>query len=432
MRRTPVALITIVGSLVLAACTGDSSTTSPPRGVVPQASSTTLLSFPTCTNNSFSTMTQDAKAYFPAKDPVFDSIANMKKLFGTSIPAATPTGFNILARTATVRDGALQIGSAAAGGKFVLDVVGCMDVLPIDDSFKPDQALDNGVFEVESTGSAAALAKLASAGHATVNASPLWGAEPNGTWNRAAAIYGGYLVYGYPLGTDVTASGFEMGTIPQGISRNITDPALLFRVGLCIPPANTNHTSANRLIHANAIVTGLFDPSSTQDQGAHFCVGNVATTSASWLTRLASSTFSVFTPKLLFAQSSAFDGIGGLPDGWSPSVPNSIPGTSVVLSFTTPPSNVADSVAETVVVRAMNGSTPVPGVIVTITIAGNSGVPASAVLIGTTTQTTDKNGYATFSLAYGKPGGYTVTASGTLSGVQTQSVTSALFQVSNK
>jgi hypothetical protein len=379
-------------------------------------------------------MAQDAKLYFPAKDPVFDLIADMKKQFGTSIAAATPDGFAILARTATVRDGGLQIGSAAAGGKFVLDVVGCMSVGSVDDTFKPDQALDKGVFEVEVNGALAALAKVASAGHATVDASPLWGAEPNGTWTRSAAP-GGYLVYGYPLGADVTTSGFEMGTIPQAISRNIVGAANLFRVGLCVSPANTGLTSANRLVHSGAIVTGLFDANSNQDQGTQFCVGHVSSlTNASWLTRLASNALSVLTPKPLYACCNDFAGIGGLPDGWSPITPNSIVGTSVALEFTTqPPANTFADSLFTVVVKASNASGPVPGVVVTVSVDNNHGVPAGAVIsAGNPVGTTRPDGTTSITVAVGKAGAFILRANGALSAVATQSKLSNQFIVQNK
>lgn len=432
MRRTPVALFALVVSLVVVACSTNDSTTSPPRGVAP-APSRALLSL-TCSNAVFSTMTQDAKAYFPAKDQVFDSIANMKKLFGTSLAAATPTGFHILSRTADVRNGGSQIGSAAAGGKFVLDVVGCMSVGSVDDTFKPDQALDKGVFEVKGNANAdAALAKVASAGHAALNASPLWGAEPNGVWTRTGQAQ--YLVYGYPLGASVTTSGFEMGTIPQSVSRAGIAGGLanLFRVGLCIQPASG--ASANRLIHAGAIVTGLLDPASNVDQGASFCAGHLSSsvTNTTWLQRLASGALAVISPSRLFAQFDGGLGIGGLPDGWSPIVPNSIPGASITLSFGGPISNTFADSLFTVVITAKDGSNhPVPGVAVAITVDNNSGVPAGAKVVGDSTATTRANGEASFLLGVGKAGGFILAANGTLSGVPTQSKLSNQFQVQNK
>lgn len=380
-------------------------------------------------------MAQDAKAYFPAKDPVFDSIPNMKKLFGTSAAAATPTGFNILTRTAAVRDQGLEIGSGAAGGKFVLDVVGCMSVGPVEDSFKPDLALANGVFEVETGGNAAALAEVASAGHATVAANPLWGTEPNGNWGRAGVP--AYLVYGYPLGADVTASGFEMGTLPHSISRPpLVDqsPANLFRVGLCIPAANGNLTAANRLIHNNAIVTGLLDPLSTQDQGASFCAGHVAAvTHSTWLQRFASNALSLITPKSAFAMQGFDLGIGGLPDGWSPIVPNAIPGSSVGLSFTTQPQNTFADSLFTVVVHVSDSTGPVPGVTVTLSVDNNHGVPAGAIISGgNPSGTTDVSGNVTITIAVGKAGGFILAANGSWTGVATQTALSNQFQVQNK
>jgi len=380
-------------------------------------------------------MTQDAKLYFPAKDPVFDSIPNMKKLFGTSAAAATPTGFYLLTHTAAIRDQGQEIGSGAAGGKFVLDVVGCMSVGPIDDTFKPDLALAGGVFEVETTGNAAAVAEVASAGHATVIANPLWGTEPNGNWGRTG--FPAYLVYGYALGADVTVSGFDMGTIPQSISRPpFVDQttANLFRVGLCIPAANGNKTVANRLVHDNAIVTGLFDPTSNQDQGASFCAGHVAAvTNSTWLQSFASSALSLISPKSAFAMQGFDLGIGGLPDGWSPIIPDAIPGSNVSLSFTTQPQNTFADTLFTVVVHASDGTNSLPGVSVTLSVDNNHGVPAGAIISGgNPTGTTDINGNVTLTIAVGKAGGFILAANGLWSAVGTQTGQSNQFQVQNK
>jgi len=437
MRRTHVAVMTLVGSLLVAACNGDSTTTSPPRGTPQAGPSRTALAL-SCSNALFATMTSDAKAYLPAKDPVLDSIPVMKKLFGTSALAATPIGFQMLSHTADIRDAGLQKGSAAAGGKFVLDVVGCMSVGPVDDTFKPDQALDKGVLEVRGNADAlAALAKVAVAGQATGNASPLWGAEPNGNWSRSGQPR--YLVYGYPLGLDVRTSGFEMGTVPQSISRPPTVdsvPGNLFRVGLCIHGANANNTAANRLFHSGAIVTGLFDPFSNVDQGASFCSGNViaSTANSSWAQRLASSALALLSPKSAFAMELGDLGIGGLPDGWSPIVPNAIPGASIGLTFDAPIPNTFADTAFTVGVTVTDASgNAMPGVVVTISVDNNHGVPAGAVTTPPIpTGTTGLNGKVSISLSVGKAGGYILAAGGSISGVPTQTKLSNQFQVQNK
>lgn len=427
MRRPTVAFIPIVVSLALAACTGDRETTAP-RYIAPTSSVSADLTL-AC---SFSTMSQDAKNYFATKDTVFSMIGDMKTLYRTSVAAATPKGFDILTRVAAARASGAQIGSAAAGGTFVLDVVGCMDVGPVPNKFTPAAALAGGVFEVRGNSgpTGAALAMTSSPGVAATLASPLWGAEPaNGDWTRAAATYGRYLVYGYPLGANVLTSGFEMGTLPNSISGFVATSTDAFRTGLCIAQAQGG-TAANRLVHLGAIVA---DPNSLLQQGTHFCVNNVVSTATTtWFASLMNRAASLLAPKRAFAQV-GFDGIGGLPDGWSPFNPASITGSSVVLSFGPLPVNVSDSTQFTLVVHAGTQNVAnIPGVVVNLAVANNSGVPAQAVLIPSNpSAVTDKNGNATFNIAIGKPGGYTITASGSLSGVNTPSVTSATFNIKN-
>lgn len=437
MRRTSVAVAPLVVSLVIAACSGDSTTTTSPRAVAKGASQTLLAL--SCPNNVFNTtMPQDAKAYFPAKDPVFDSIPAMKKLEGSGAAAATPMGFFLLSRVVAVRNTGKQIGSAAAGGKFVLDVVGCMSVGPIDDTFKPDLALANGVFELKGgADSDPALAKVASVGNTTVNASPLFGAEPFGVWTRAG--FPTYLVYGYPTPPGpVTVTGFDMGTLPQSISEppmvDVNPPSNLFRVALCIPQANGNKTTANRLIHNGAIVTGL--GFSGQDQGADFCLGNIAamTTSSSWLGRLASNALSLLSPKSAFAMDDGL-GIGGLPDGWSPQILDPIQGSGITISFQTTIHNTFADTAITVVLKATDPSgTPLPAVGITLSVSSNNGVPAGAIITPgfNPTGTTGTDGTVTITVAVHKAGGFVLAANGQLSLVPTPAATSNQFQVQNK
>src|SRR5438046_196685 len=123
MRRSTVALIPIVGLAILGACSNDRETTAP-RYIAPSRTISANLTL-AC---DFTTMNQDGKNYFPNRDPVFALISDMKTLYRTSVAAATPKGFDILARVAEARRLGQQIGTAALGGTFVLDVVGCMDV----------------------------------------------------------------------------------------------------------------------------------------------------------------------------------------------------------------------------------------------------------------------------------------------------------------
>jgi hypothetical protein len=433
MRRTIVALVPIVGSLLFAACSDSRDATSP-RSI--SASRNASPNSPP-TGCSFSTITGDANLYFPSRDAVFTMISDMKSLYQTrngGAVAATPKGFDILARTADVRRQGLEIGDATAGGKFVSDLALCMDLGSIPSKFNPSAALLNGVFEVRGGSTdltGPALAYNASPNTAATQASPLWGAEPKtGSWVRTAATYGRYLVYGYPLGTDVTTSGFELGTLPASLSSFLASTDDAFRVGLCIRPANSSLTAANRLVHLGAIVT---DPNSVLQQGTHFCSGNVTSTgSTTWFASIMHRAASLFAPKPALAQFD-FAGIGGLPDGWSPFNPNSIAGSNVVLTFGALPKNVRDSTQFTLVVHASSpGIANVPGVSISLAVANNSGTPAQAVLIPSDASAiTQTNGDATFHIAIGKPGGYTLTATGNISGVLTAGFTSAVFNIKN-
>lgn len=445
MRRTSAAVVALGVLFVVAACTSD-NTTSPPRATTALASSRSVNIAFTCSSNTFSTMSNDAKAYFANHDPVFDSISNMKKLWIASPATAVPTGFNILARTATVRDGGKEIGSAALGGKFVLDVVGCMStVLPVDTTFHPELALANGVFEVKGgADTVPALAEVAVAHSATTQASPVWGAQPYTNWSRTAAPgYPAYLVFGYPLGADVRTSGFDLGTIPNAVSEKpyveTNFPNYLFRVGLCVNPSNGNNTALNRLIHAGSIVTGFLDPNSQQDQGATFCTqaNTIAMMNRTWLQRFASNALSIISPRYAFAMQGLGGGdfgIGGLPDGWSPIVPNSILGNGITLSFGGPVKNTFADTLFDVTITAMDAAgAPVPGVVVTMSVNNNHGVPAGAIIVGDSLpKTTRTSGAVTFHLGVGKAGGFILAANGLVSNVATQSAVSNQFQVQNK
>jgi hypothetical protein len=72
-------------------------------------------------------------------------------------------------------------------------------------------------------------------------------------------------------------------------------------------------------------------------------------------------------------------------------------------------------------------------VAVTVSVAGNKGVPAGAVVSGTVTVFTDSNGDAVFDkVSVDKAGGYTISASSSIDGVPTPGVVSVMFHVKNQ
>jgi hypothetical protein len=430
MRRSLVALVPVGVSLFLAACEADHSTTSP-NAIAPRQSVSADLTL-AC---SFNTMSQDAKKYFMSTDPVFTMISDMKTLFRTSRAAATPKGFDILTRVAAVRLTSTQLARSTAdnGGAFVNDVLGCMDVGPIPDTFNATASLASGVFEVRGdvAGAGPALAFDGTAGGQRVASLPEWGVEASAAWpTSTGAGQPRYLVYGYPLssanfdGETPTAgfNAFEVGTLRADVPKD----GLV--VGVC---TRATVIAANRLLHDNAIVP---------NESPTFCGPVASLSTKSWFAMIVDRAGSFFSPRQLFAQGIGdFDQsfIGGGPSGWSPMVFAQLTGTSIALTFATEPKNtsIAPNTLPTFVVHASTAAGhAVPGINVTISIAGNNGVPANAVLTPLNpTAVTDVNGDATFmGVLVNKAGGYTLTATGSLGGVATLSSISTLFNVKNK
>jgi len=108
---------------------------------------------------------------------------------------------------------------------------------------------------------------------------------------------------------------------------------------------------------------------------------------------------------------------------------------SVTLTFVVQPSDVSVNQVITppvvVLATAVGTTTPVPNVIISIASIDNNGVPAD--LQGTLTGTTDASGTVTFSdLSQVKPGGYRLTASGSVigrPGIAVPAVSSTRFNV---
>jgi hypothetical protein len=431
MRRSIVALLPVLGLVALGACSGGDRDTTAPRSISPKA--TVSASLTTAFSCDFSAMKTDARAFFASsRDPVFTLISDMSSAYKTGgASGATSKGLDILARVAQVRLTSAQGGTADAGGLFVNDVVGCTTLVPpTPDDFDAAAALGRGIFEVRGDAPAApaALAYNATRGSSLLTgaASPLWGVE--GTWPASPLLptNNRYLVYGYPKGTssDVRVTGFELGTLPTTVNvKGLT-------VGVCSAPVTSNGTTANLLVHSATNILLL--------QGTHFCVGHIAMGESpvgAFARRLAS----LLSPRSLFAQSS-FDGIGGLPDGWSPFTLGSYVGSDITLHFDVQPSNgtVNTNISPIVTVSATRaGGLPVPPVVVTLAIYGNNGTPAFIInnIATTTSDGVNSVGIAKFdTLQFTKAGGYTIIATGSVGGapVGTQSVLSALFNIKNQ
>jgi hypothetical protein len=433
MRRLPVALLTLGVSVVLGACANDSGTTSP-RGAAQQRLSSAAAAPNAC---DFNAMKSDAHLFFSAqKDPALSLISDMQAALKTTQDSATSVGWAIHRRIGTARLTSAQGGTAADGGRLVIDVLKCQK-LAVPDSFAAHDSLvlAAGIFAIRGDSEAAlpAIAWLSnSATQVREVAAPRWGVEPAPTWPTT----GRFLVYGYPIlvtGTFVTPAtaintngtgsynGFELGSVPADQSK------ANLRVGICSAAISSDTTTANRLLHNSAILVN-----SSPSTLCTFTADNDLA-SATTFSSLARRFAQLFMPKDLFADGLDFSSsIGGLPSDWSPFTTGKLVGSQIVPKFTQTP-NSRVNIPRTYIVNVTVAGHPVPGVDVKVAITGNNGVPANAIILAgsDTTGTTNSAGDVSFSMAFGKAGGYTMTATGSLTGIPTQSAVSPVFNIKN-
>lgn len=437
MRRNSVAIATVGAGLLLAACESDHLTTSAASNLSPRHASANLV-----LSCNFTTMTNDAHLYFTnSTDPIFALITSMST---ATEPTRTSLGFDILERIAAVRFTSSSSGSGGApgptpekGGALIKDVVGCMSVGTIPDSFDPATALRSGIFEVRgaSANAGPALAYTGTTTGTKVEFSPRYGVEPR-TANGWPTGLGAsrYVIYGYQTTGDFAGetpsdglNAFEVGSLRADLPKDG------LRVGICEqlvvtdPSDPTKGVAANVLIHNDQMIA---------NESPNFCVGQTASgAKQSWLTRVAS----IFRPSIAFAQDPdglSRDFIGGGPSGWSPMSWGKVNGADMNLKFDTQPKNTnitPDKIPAFVVHVQSDAGNSVPGVNVSVDVEKNNGLPAGAFLSGTVTVKTDASGNATFSnVSVNKAGGYRIVATGSLGGVKTNIVTSNLFNVKNK
>ena len=433
MRRTPVALVALAVPLVLAACVGDregaplSGPASRSIGAAPPA--------PTC---SFSTLTKDAGTFFSdKKDSVFVIINDFQSIYTKSgAAAATPRGLDVLREVAATRLTTRQI-TGSDGAPLVVDVFLCTNLESIDLT-SASSALGAGIFEIRGGGLGEPPAL-----NEPATSTPRWGVEPRFSldWPTSqpslTPAQPRYLVFGYPTSASTLGlspsdgfTGFEVAT-RSSVGTTVDKSQL--RVGACILAGEG--TSANRLIHLGVIIP---------NESPTFCnnLGAAGAKSTTWLASLANGITSLIAPKPLYAKTTLldFDFTGGGMGGWSPMGFGAIPVSSVALSFDKQPFNSVasnDGTNDFVVVRATIGAAknPVPDVTITLSIAGNNGSPANAILypqVPTPPQgVTGADGTVKIFFSAGKAGGYTITASGSLESNGTQSIISKLFNIKN-
>ena len=466
MRRLSVALISLSGLLILGACTGRDSTA--PRGIAPDQANLASTPPAPATSCDFSAIKAAAKNYFTSpQDAVYGYIGTMQKAYGANdFEKTTNTGWQIGRLVAAERLRPLTT-DATSGGIFVIDVLLCMydlrtytagstpPVLPIPADFTLEHAagaLGAGIWEIRG-GVTGTNDEFPAAGRVISNTGltagqrdfgqPRWGVEPVSTTWPIGVNNTQYAVYGYPttLGTFVLGSAtnintntanetnaFSINTIPQNTPRTDVNGAL-FRVGVCVSTVANTTGVRNRMLHDKSVTSQpsieILDNSFMQSLCDYSNTSFLASaaSSPSWYAAVLHRAAGLFSPKLAYAMADdCADCIGGLPSGWSPFGTGQLTASQIHLVFLdTLPTNgmTAGGIPTTVRVKATISDQPVPGVLITLTISGNSGDPGGATFQNGQTSisgSTNSLGIAEIPVALQKAGSYTIVYTGTIDG----------------
>ena len=402
--------VALTGAVVLVSCTQDQ--TSAPSLVPAEA---TFAKAPRATCD-FTVLRAAAKEYFAdLKDPIYGDIDLMQDAHraagggAAGAQAATDEGFAVLARTAAnVKNAATISGTPEEGNAYVHEVFKCMVAAGYGPTVVFTKSLGaNGLFDVVSQAVSTPVVARYNVGN-----SPAFGAEPNGgNW----PVTGPTLFYGWKVDVSTLSNETVQGTVADLNTLPVysTFPAK-FKAGAC----KVTHPTARALHQHGSDATILAPVQMSFCIGDDDVLGSVSSPMSSFALGLKRAA-SWFAPRPLYAAAMptfAGGGGAGLVDGLSEIGPVSF--TSVV-SFSTPPKRVKLAAQPqdppiAVLNQTSNGN-PLAGVLITLTVIGNSGSFTNPP-VGSTA-TTDEDGIATFSnLVIDKAGGYTITATSPLGG----------------
>ena len=420
-RRVPALLL----AAAVAAC-GEAKTPLNP-GVTGRASSTMAnhggsAPIGTCNFNTVSTL---VGRYFPGTESkaVKTLVTSMQQATAGTTDAQN-IGFDILVHVANnVKAGNADVTD---GGALVNDLLACMysnvadrpAVFPEDFSVALDPA-QHGAFEVRggaNDGSDPAVNRPLTA--------PFSGVNPiSGGWSD--------LLVGNPAPDRILLYG-RPGSTPTSYDWKVVPRSTVFAgagamVGLCLDVS----TNAKSLMHEENVGLLPFADAAFLDPVS--CSPSLASAGKpGFLKQLANTVGSFFVPKALYGNPGGLAGsTSGIHSEFGPLVVDS----GAPMAFVGQPSNVKVSqiITPAVLVLVTDAKTgdPIPNVAVTLTSFNNNGTPAQ--LNGTLTQTTNGSGIATFGdLSQVKPGGYLLSASGSVGGrpaIQVNGAMSIRFNV---
>lgn len=421
MRKKTAVIEVLVGCTMLAACSASDRTGPDDTPSFAVTTSTALV----C---DLPGLKQAARAYFASnRDPIFTIIAALQDNQRTGPSAVTTDlvldGWSRLAAarlTTAQKSGTSGVeGNAVARG-----LLGCAEpafVAGVGEDIDFTAALNpGGMFEVrgdddQDPPNAAAYSR---------GAPEVWAAHPQvtSTWETSGGAR--HAIYGHATSltsTDepVSAQAFQFETAPSTIAYS---PSLVR--GVCNISGNTIRIQRQQslLPFADLDCAGAGTASLTTTSGGVF---------ASIGRRLAS----VFVPQSLHA-TMLIGGVGGLASDFSPHVAVDLKSVQVVFisepidGFVNQPIPGSGSSGVVQVRVTTLAGTSLPGVVVTLAVAGNEG---TNVVISNATAVTDDAGVASYpDLSLNKAGGYTLVGDGTYDGIKGNTGTSLLFNIQNK
>ena len=359
----------------------------------------------------FNAMKSSAGAYLGKPNAADALITTMKKQYGlASMASATDTGFDILALVATAHRTGTAVGTAVAGSKLTNDVIGCMTLTPavtapidFSGSLGP-----SGAYEVRGGSADANAANVLTKDSKAVIAPPAGGFV--GFVDTRVLFYSTPKTNTFLTELKVGTTGHSWNTIPERHDFNGTGT-----VAMCV--AATDRDRIQEVDADGAKVLPLTPITDFSTLGL-VCPTTVGAAPTGLFGRLAHLVKSAVMPTPAYA--AAFGGgTGGLLGGLSDF------GVVDVATVNLAIDSVMDSrTTETIpsfrVVATAGQGSLLPGVQVTIAVAGNQG---SWMLGGTKTVTTDTLGVAVFdNLNLDKAGGYLFSATSSYTGFQTATV----------
>lgn len=418
-RRTTLTALTLLGSLGALACSDKQNAATAPDYV--RAGSGFVCNF-TVTKS-------DARTYLPAavQTDAQSALRAMQDAYSAADTAgARKAGFDFIRRfIVAAHDGGTAAGTPDEGSKLTNDLFACMAIVGMSSAvnFAPALGLAGGYKirggDGDSEDAVSALGRTSAI------------RPDNGTF--AGWVGQRVLFYGAPLAntflvneTRVGSAGYSWSTIPAVSTFNYKGT-----VGVCVAASEAADTARGRIQEVNnatgklLVRTAIGNAFSTAYLD---CSTTLTVGSRSALNRLTQLALSAILPEPAYAAGLLGGGTGGTVNGLSDF------GVVDIVSATLSMSRVKDAttasaIPEFTVTAQSAGGSLLPDVVVTLAVTGNSGSFNITPLVPTAT--TDANGVAKFSgVVIDKAGGYTITASGSTTGIAAAStVNSNLFHI---